>query len=396
MVFTPLLAEVAGNSVEPRHAVPPLRAFCHKARFQEAAVQRIDLQARQVAVVRSDGERATIDYDYLVIALGSTTNYHHAHGAEQHSFDLKTLTDAIRLRNHALAMLEQADATDDPAERRELLTFVAAGGGYAGVEGLGQLVDFLHHALRFYPSIKPGDLRFILASHSKELLKNVAPQLGEYVVHALVNRGVDVRTGVSVKAVTERSAELDPGGSVPTRTVIWAAGIAVNPLVARLGLPTDAHGAVEVEPTLQVKGHSAIFALGDCASVPKGAGDTYAPTAQNATREGKLVAANLAARIRGAQLRRFGYRPVGSLASLGHHQADAQVWGLPFVGWPAWLAWRTVYLAKLPVLNRKVRVALDWLLELVMPPDVVQLPVLSGAGTASESVERAGQPGRGT
>lgn len=392
MVFTPLLAEVAGNSVEPRHAVPPLRAFCHKARFQEATVRGVDLGARQVSVMFSRGEQASIDYDYLVIALGSVTNYHHTPGAEEYSFDLKTLTDAIRLRNHALAMLEQADAIDDPAERRELLTFVAAGGGYAGVEGLGQLVDFLHNALQYYPSIKREELQFILASRSQELLKNVAPQLGEYVVHALVNRGVDVRTGVTVKAVTERSAELEPGGSVPTRTVVWAAGIAINPLVKQLGLPTDEHGAIQVEPTLQVRGHPQIFALGDCAAVPRGSRGTYAPTAQNATREGKLVAANLAAHIRGSRMKPFRYRPVGSLASLGHHQAVAQLWKLPFVGWPAWLAWRTVYLMKLPVLNRKVRVALDWLLELVMPPDVVQLPILPSQDKVSERNQAAERP----
>jgi NADH dehydrogenase len=384
MVFTPLLAEVAGNSVEPRHAVPPLRAFCHKARFQEGTVKGLDLHARLVAVEHPDGEQVQIAYDALVIALGSVTNYHDTPGADQHSFDLKTLTDAIRLRNHALAMLEQADASHDPDERGELLTFVAAGGGYAGVEGLGQLVDFLHHALPYYPSIRRADLRFILASHGKQLLENVAPELGEYVVHTLVNRGVDVRTGVAVRAVAERSAELEPGGRVPTRTVLWAAGIAVNPLIKTLGLPTDKHGAIQVEPTLQVKGHPELFALGDCAAVPKRDGSTYAPTAQNATRQGKLAAANLAAHIRGEKPKPFCYRPIGSLASLGHHQAVAQVWGLPLVGWPAWLAWRTVYLAKLPIFSRRARVALDWLLELALPPDVVQLPVLPDTGTTSE------------
>ncbi|MEP7188304.1 MAG: NAD(P)/FAD-dependent oxidoreductase, partial [Roseiflexaceae bacterium] len=376
MVFTPLLAEVAGNSVEPRHAVPPLRAFCRKARFQEGTVRGVDLQSRHVLVHQPDSEHSHLAYDYLVIALGSVTNYHHVPGARKHSFDLKTLSDAIRLRNHALSVLEQADAIDDPDERRELLTFVAAGGGYAGVEGLGQLVDFLQHALPYYPTLKRESLRFVLASHSKALLSNVAPQLGEYVVHTLVNRGADVRTGVTVRAVTECSAELEPGGSVPTRTVLWAAGITANPLLKQLGLPLDEHGAIQAEPTLQVKGRPEIFALGDCAAVPKGDGNTYAPTAQNATRQGKLVASNIRARIHGGVLKPFRYRPLGSLASLGHHQAVAQIWGLPFVGWPAWLAWRAVYLAKLPVVGRRVRVALDWVLELILPPDIVQLPIL--------------------
>ncbi|MEP7187564.1 MAG: NAD(P)/FAD-dependent oxidoreductase [Roseiflexaceae bacterium] len=388
MVFTPLLAEVAGNSVEPRHAVPPLRAFCHKARFQESTVRGVELQARRVRIEQSDGKQGHLAYDYLVIALGSVTNYHHAPGAQAHSFDLKTLTDAIRLRNHALAMLEQADTCDDADERRELLTFVAAGGGYAGVEGLGQLVDFVQHALPYYPSLKRRDLRFILATHSKELLKNVAPRLGQYVIHALVNRGVDVRTGVSVTAVTEHSADLEPGGTVPTRTVLWAAGIAVNPLAAQLGLPTDQHGAIVVEPTLQVKGHPQIFALGDCAAVPKRTHGTYAPTAQNATRAGTLVAANLTASIHGAVLKPFRYRPIGSLASLGRHQAVAQIAGLTLVGWPAWLAWRAVYLAKLPMFSRRVRVAMDWMLELVLPPDIVQLPLISSVQTVEVTTKQ--------
>jgi NADH dehydrogenase len=365
-----------------------LRAFCRKARFREGTVRGVDLQARRVLVEHLDGEQAHLPYDYLVIALGSVTNYHHVPGAREHSFDLKTLSDAIRLRNHTLAMLEQADASDDAEERRELLTFVAAGGGYAGVEGLGQLVDFLQHALPYYPTLKREDLRFILASHSKALLENVAPQLGEYVVHALVNRGVDVRTGVSVKHVTERCAELEPGGTLPTRTVIWAAGTAVNPIVQQLGLPINAHRAIVVEPTLQVQGHPHIFALGDCAAVPQGDGGTYAPTAQNATREGTLVASNIAARIRGSALKSFRYRPLGSLASLGHHQAVAQVWGLPFVGWPAWLAWRAIYLAKLPAMGRRVRVALDWVLELGLPPDIVQLPILMESGGSSASADK--------
>lgn len=375
MVFTPLLAEVAGNSIEPRHAVPPLRAFLGRARFHQGEIRGADLRARTVEVEHADGRRVQVPYDYLVVALGGVTNYHHAPGAADYSYDLKSLDDAIRLRNHVLATLELADVTADQAERRALLTFLAVGGGYAGIEGLGQLVDFVRKALRFYPSIQPHELRFVLATRGERLLEGIDDRLGAYVVSKLEERGVEVRLGVKATEVTTASATLDPGGVLPTATVLWAAGITVNPLLARLGLPLDRRGALIVGPTLQVAGHRTIFALGDCAAVPKGDGDTYAPTAQNATREAAMAARNIAALVRGRPLSRFRFTSLGSLATIGNYQAVAQLGRLSFSGMPAWLAWRSVYLVKLPSLSRRLRVALDWALEALLPTDIVQLPV---------------------
>lgn len=376
MVFTPLLAEVAGNVVEPRHAVPPLRSFLRKAQFCQAEISGVDVQAREVQITYADQRTDRVRYDYLVVGLGSVTNYRRTPGAIDHSFDLKSLTDAIRFRNHVLLMLEQADSSDDPELRRELLTFVAAGGGYAGLEGLGLLVDFVTKALPFYPRVRREELRFILASRGKQLLEGIDERLGRYVVGRLKARGVEVRLGVTVSNVDERSAQLSPGERLPTRTVLWAAGVEVNPLVRGIGLPSSEHGALRTTPTLQVEGHPEIFALGDCAAVPSPQGGTYAPTAQNATRQAAHAAANLAALIRGRPLRPFRFRSLGSLASIGHYQAVAQIGGLPLSGLPAWLAWRAVYLAKLPSFNRKLRVSLDWLLEWLLPTDIVQLPVL--------------------
>lgn len=375
MVFTPMLAEVAGNSVEPRHATPPLRVFLKKTRFHQGEVRSIDLQGQHVTVEHADSGEAAISYDYLVLGLGGVTNYHHAPGAADFSYDLKSLNDAIRLRNHVLATLELADITPDQADRRALLTFLAAGGGYAGVEGLGQLTDFIHKALRFYPNIDRSELRFILASHGKKLLEQVDDKLGRYVVTKLGERGVDVRLGVSVTEVTTASATLEPGGVLPTCTVLWAAGIAINPLLSQVPLPKDKRGAIQVEPTLRVVGHARVFALGDCAAVPRGDGTFYAPTAQNALREGSTVAQNIAASIANMPLRRFRFNPIGSLASIGNYEAVAQVWNIPFSGLLAWFAWRAIYLFKLPDVGRKVRVLLDWILEFVLPTDIVQLPV---------------------
>lgn len=392
MVFTPLLPEVSGNIVEPRHAVPPLRGFLRKATFQQAEVRGVELRGQRVMLEYPDGREGQVPYDYLVIALGGVTNYHHAPGANAQSFDLKSLDDAIRLRNHVLLMLEQADVTTDPAVRQEMLTFIGAGGGYAGIEGLGMLIDFVKKALRFYPSISQKDVRFMLASRGNRLLDEIDERLSRYVVHKLSERGVDIRLGVTVRAVTDRTAVLDPGGSVPTRTVLWAAGTAVSPLVKSLDLPHERNGALKVTPSLQVAGHPNIFALGDCAAVPSKTG-TYAPTAQNATREGKFAAQNIAALIRGDRLKAFHFRPIGSLASIGHYQAVAQIAGIPFSGFPAWLAWRAVYLAKLPDFTRQVRIALDWLLEMLLPADTVQLPVLpSDDIQAQEATNESGKP----
>lgn len=375
MVFTPLLPEVAGNSIGERHAVTPLRAFFCKTQVHVAEITRIDLVDQQVHVTYADGQTATIGYDYLVIGLGAVTNYHHIDGAVAMSYDLKSLDDAVRLRNHVLSMLELADVTQDPNLRREMLTFVGAGGGYAGIEGLGQLVDFIEKALRYYPNLRRADLRFVLATRSKHMLEQIDEKLGKYAVQVLEKRGVEVQTGVSVIDVTERYAVLSPGGEIPTRTVLWAAGVSVNPLVVALDLPKSKHGALLVEPTLQVVGYPNIFALGDCAAVPKGNGKTYAPTAQNAMREAVVAADNLVAAIRGGKQRIFSYTSIGSLASLGHFQAVAQIAGIPFKGFLAWFAWRTVYLFKLPEFSRKVRVAVDWALDIMLPTNIVQMPV---------------------
>lgn len=375
MVFTPLLPEVAGNSIGERHAVTPLRAFFCKTRVHVAEIKRIDPAGQRVALCYADGRENELPYDYLVVALGAITNYHHVEDAVALSYDLKSLEDAVRLRNHVLSMLELADVSTDPEERREMLTFVAAGGGYAGVEGLGQLIDFVEKALRYYPTLRREELSFMLASHGDRLLEQIDERLGTYVVDVLKERGVDVRLGVSVTRVTERSAELKPGGVIPTRTVLWAAGILVNPLVAGLDLPKTKYGALQVDPTLQVLGHPNIFALGDCAAVPKPDGSTYAPTAQNAIRQAYFAAHNLVATIRGGRKRSFVYTPIGSLASLGHFQAVAQIAGVPLKGFLAWFAWRTVYLFKLPELSRKIRVAVDWALDIMLPTNIVQMPV---------------------
>lgn len=378
VVYTPMLADVAGGTIEPRHAVPPVRAFLKKAHFREATVQGIDVANQIVHGALIDGTSAELHYDYLLIALGAVTNYAHATGAAEHTVGLKDLFDAIRVRNRALTLLEWANTTPDPALRRELLTFVMAGGGFSGVEGIAALEDLLHGALRYFPDISPDELRFILAPHGDRLLQEVDPRLGEYVVEKFSQRTIDVRLGVGVTDVTARSATLTTGEVIPTRMVIWTGGIKVNPVLHDVDLPKDKHGALLVNDYLQVLDHPTIYALGDCAAVPTPDGQGfYAPTAQNAIREGPVAATNIIAAIRNTGLTKtFAYKPMGSLASLGKRQAVAQIGDLRLSGLPAWFAWRGIYLAKLPTLADKVRVGLDWITDLFAPVDTVQLPII--------------------
>jgi NADH:ubiquinone reductase (H+-translocating) len=381
LVYTPMLADVAGGTIEPRYAVPPLRKFLrHRARFREATIKSIDVASQTVAVTYASGDwdewQGKIGYDYLVVALGAITSFKHGVGAKTYALGLKDLVDAGFLRNRVLTMLEWAVTTSDPQTRRELLTFVVAGGGFSGVEGVAALEDLAHGALRYYPSIQPSELRFILAPHGHRLLPEVDQRLGEYVVKKFQGRTIDVRLGVGVTEVTARSATLTTGEVIPSRTVVWTAGIEVNPVMQSVELPKDRHGALQVNNRLQVEGHPNVFALGDCAAVPISNGDgTYAPTAQNAIREGPVAAYNIACLIHKlGSLKDFDYQPIGSLASLGHRQAVAQIGRFQLSGLPAWFAWRGIYLFKLPTIADRVLVLLDWITDLVAPVDIVQIP----------------------
>ncbi|HUK77118.1 MAG TPA: FAD-dependent oxidoreductase [Thermoleophilia bacterium] len=397
LTYTPFLADVAGGTIAVVHAVPPLRAMAPQAQIEVADIETIDIAAQQVTVRLPDGRAETRGYDYLVIALGATTSFRHGAGASEFGLSLATVADAYLLRNRVLEMLELASVSRDPALRRELLTFVFCGGGFSGIEGAAAIEDLVHEALSYYPSIAPGEPRFILAPHGDRLLEQIDERLGVYVLERLRRRSVDVRLGVGVTALTARSATLSTGEVVPTRTVLWAAGIEVNPLLRDVDLPKDAHGALRVSRTLQVEGHDNVFALGDCAAVPTATpGAFYGPTAQNAEREGPVAAANIAALLRHEPAaRRFDYAPIGSLASLGHREAVAQIRGLKVTGIPAWFLWRGVYLGKLPRFSRKLQVMLDWGADLVSPAEIAYLPLGPHApvrATSDEGVAAAGEP----
>jgi NADH:ubiquinone reductase (H+-translocating) len=395
LLFTPMLAEVAAGELAPDHIAAPLRRFLHRVRVWQGEAVEADLQRKVVTMRHSaTGEPLEVAFDHLVLALGSVTSYGRAAGAEQHSLPFKSLEDAARARARVIDCFEQATIERDPARRRVLLTVVVTGGGNTGVELAASLNDLMQSLKGRYPRLAGERPRTVLVHHGARLLEELPASLGAYALRLLRARGIDVRVGTGVTAVSAGSVTLDPGGGVPAGTVFWAAGIAPSPFVEALPVAKDRHGAVIVDRHLAVTGHPGLWALGDCAGILDGRGGTYAPTAQNAEREGETVAENVLAAIRGAPLRTFSHRPAGMLTPLGRRRAVARLFGRNLAGLPAWLVWRGVYLAKLPGWDRKARVGLDWLLDTVLPPDIVDTlgepPARAGGSTPSAPASTPG------
>jgi NADH:ubiquinone reductase (H+-translocating) len=374
-LFTPMLSEVAGGGIEPSHIVNPVRGILKRTAFREGIVRRIDLERREVETEHPQSHApAVLGYDRLVIALGSVTNYRNLPGVAEHAFALKTMADAQAVRDHVLDVLEQASLVEDPAGRACMLTFVIAGGGFSGAELCGALEAYLRRALRFYPMIGRDEIRLILVHPGPRLLPEVSPELAEYAREDLVSRGVDVRLSTKVRAATKHSVTLDGDEELVTHTLVWTAGTSPCPALRGIACGLDMRGALAVDSTLEVPGWPGVFALGDCATIPDPrTGQPYPPTAQHAIREAKVAAANVAASLGVGEKKPFEFDAIGALAVLGHRTAVAEIKGKRFSGFPAWWMWRTVYWAKLPSMERRIRVGVDWTLDLLFPPDTVQL-----------------------
>ena len=373
LLFTPMLHEVAASDLDFSHIVSPLRKLLPGVRLFHGEIRDIDLGARTVIVSHGrQGHRHGIPYDQLVLALGSETNYFDLPGVERHALTMKSLQDAFGLRNRVLANLEEADFECCAAARESLLRIVVAGGGFAGVETVGALHDFVREAVRFYPNLCEADVRLVLVEAGERLLPELGPELGDYAASKLRSRGIEVRTGVLVRGATANLVELSDGTRLAARTLVWTAGVSPHPLLASLPVAKD-RGRVRVTPELSVAEWPGIWALGDCASVPNDKTEAPSPpTAQHAIRQAQVVATNIVAALRGGKRRRFSYRSVGQLAAIGQRTGVARVFGLQFSGFFAWWLWRTVYLTKLPRAEKKIRVLLDWTLDLLFSKDLVQ------------------------
>lgn len=371
LLFTPMLAEAASGSLESAHISAPIRAAAGRTRFRQGVIEEVDTDARVVRLA-AGSDVAEIGYDQLVLAVGSIPRFLDLPGVEDNAFTLKSLGDADRLRNHVLAALERCDRLEPGAERARMLTFVVAGGGFAGAEIVAELFDLVHGVSHFYPGIGPEEPRFVLVHSRDRILPELSAELGAYALERLTARGIEFRLGERVAEASAREVELTGGDSIPTATFVWTAGNRPSPLVGRLGGEHARNGALVTDPMLRVAGLDGVWAVGDCAQIPDADGAPYPPTAQHAIRQGKAVADNISAVLRGRHPSAFRFSTIGVLVALGHHTAAAEVRGLRFSGLVAWILWRGIYLAKLPGVEKRVRVLLDWLLDIVFPRDIVR------------------------
>ncbi|HJZ71585.1 MAG TPA: NAD(P)/FAD-dependent oxidoreductase [Vicinamibacterales bacterium] len=371
-LFTPMLHEVAASDLDITHIVSPLRTLLKRTTIFIGDVAAIDLDGRRVRIAHGfEPHEHEIEYDHLVIALGSITNFYGLPGLEERALTMKTLGDAIHLRNRVIATLEEAD-TECAAGRDALLTFVVAGGGFAGVETIASLNDFVREALKFYPAIGPDRVRMVLVHAGPVILPELGDGLGSYAQRKLFTRGIDIVTDARVSAVTDQGVLLADNRCIPSRLVVWTAGTSPHPLLHALPCASD-RGRIVVDETLAVAGYDGVWALGDCASIPdRRTGRTHPPTAQHALREARTVADNILATLDGKPPRAFSFRAIGQLAAIGRRAGVARIFGVNFSGFVAWWLWRTIYLSKLPRFEKKCRVAIDWTLDLLFAKDFVQ------------------------
>jgi NADH dehydrogenase len=375
LLFTPMLAEVAGGSLEANHISTPLRNILRRTSFIRGRVQSIDLDRRMVQV---DGRDLT--YDHVILALGSVSNYFGIENAEKLAFNFKSLLDAIRIRNHVIEMFERADREPDPVVRKPLLTFVVVGGGFAGVELAGAINDFAHGILADYPKLNAAELQTILVHSRDRILPELSESLASYAQSKMEERGIQFRLDTRLTDLEPGLVVLDKDARIPAETVVWTAGTAPNPLLRSLPVERDKRGAVIVDGTMAVPGHEGVWALGDCAALADSrSGKPCPPTAQFALREAEVLSANIRAAIERRPGKPFHFDSLGALCVVGYHTACAEL-TLPFrrsrsvrfSGMLAWLLWRAIYLSKLPGLERKTRVLIDWAIELFCPRDIVQ------------------------
>ena len=371
MLYTPLLPGAAGATLDPRHVVVPLRSQLRRTDLTIGRVTGADPARRTLGVERVDGEQLELAYDQLVVALGSVSRTLPIPGLAEHATGLKSLSDATALRNQVLTCLDIAESLEDPAMRAEYLGFVFVGAGYAGVEGLAELQDFAAQAIELYPRCRAQGMRWVLVEARERIMQEVPDSLSEFAERELRGRGIEVRTDTTLREVTARGATLSDGEAIPARTVVWTAGVKPSPVVARLGFPLDGGGRVVVDRTMRVAGHPEAWAIGDCAAVPDAArpGQPCPPTAQHAIRQGRVVARNVAATLRGGSVRPFRYRTKGVVAELGHNKAVAITLGVRWHGFPAWFIARTYHLLLMPGLGRRLRLLVDWNVALVFGRD---------------------------
>ncbi len=388
ILFTPMLHEVAAGDLAPGDIVNPLRRILRHVNVIQADVQSIDPGARRVRCVHGlDGDELELGFDHLLLALGSETNFFENAGIRDWATTMKNLNDATLLRNRMVAFLEEATLESDAATRRQSLTFVIAGGGFAGAETAGAVNDFLRETAKFYPRVGDEEIRVVVIHPGDYLLPELGEELGRYAERKMRERKVEVIRGARVASYDGWFVTLDNGISLPAATLVWTAGVKPSPAVAALPCPKE-RGRIIANEYLQVPGFTGLWAAGDCAAVPdltaSPARTFYPPTAQHGMREAVTAAKNIERTILNQPLKPFRYRTMGMLASIGHHTGVASMFGFKFSGFIAWAMWRSVYLLKLPRLVKKLRVMTGWTLDLLFGRDIEQMITLRDLEDVSE------------
>jgi NADH dehydrogenase len=381
MTYQPFLPEAAAGNISPRHSVVPLRRELKRCRIVSGEVVRIE-HARRIATVQPIiGPSREVGYDHVVAAPGSVSRTLPIPGLREQAIGFKTIGEAIYLRNRVLERLDVAATTTDPATRVAALTFVFIGGGYAGIEALAELEDMARDALRYYPELTAEEMHWVLVEATMRILPEVDPDMGAYTVKELLRRRLDIRLGTRLESCVDGVVKLSDGDSFTADTIVWTAGVKAHPMLRATDLPVDGKGRVTCLPTLQVVDAAGTvvegaWAAGDSAAVPdltKGPGELTGPSAQHAVRQAVRLADNIVAVLRGRAPIEYRHKYVGSVASLGLHKGVAQVYGIKVKGFPAWFMHRTYHLMRIPSINRKVRVTIDWTLALFLRREVVAL-----------------------
>jgi NADH dehydrogenase len=376
--YQPFLPEVASGTIDPRAAVVPLRRVLKHCRFAIGEVTRVDHDARAAHVRAPAGDERTIGYDIVVLAPGSRSRVLPIPGLAEHGIGFKTVQEAIYLRNHVLAQLDVAASREDAARRRAALTFLFVGGGYAGVEALGELEDLARDAIEQYPDLDPAEMRWVLVDAAERILPELPEGLASYARAELQRRRIEIRLETRLDSAERQTIRLSDGETFAAETLVWTAGVKPSPLARDSGLPVDGDGRLVVDGFLRVEGIEGAWAAGDAAAVPdETTGRLSPPTAQHGLRQGKRIAANIEATLGGRALQPFVYANIGGVCSLGRYKGVANVKGWRFKGFLGWFLHRSYHLLAMPTWTRRVKIAMDWTVALLFPRDLAQLGSLA-------------------
>lgn len=389
-LFTPMLPQVASGTIETRHIIIPIRTLFAKTIFYESKIKNIDPYGKIVTLEGTNEKRGiSLEYDFLVLALGSQTNYFGIEKMEEKAYSMKTLNDAVVLRNRVIDMLEQAENENNPILKKSLLTFVIVGAGFAGIETAGELIDLVLDARKHYPHVDKKDIRVVVLEAVSFILPGFNEKLAKFALKKLNHRGVEVKLNTKLasfsgtEVIIEDMAESiknpvsQPNiGSIQTRTLIWTAGVTPVDIIKSSVFKTN-KGGIVVNEFLEISEFPEIFAIGDCCYlINPQTKRPYPPTAQNAQAEAMIVAHNLRAIIKKGQKKKFEYSSKGQMALIGKRTGIATIFGMNLYGFLAWWVWRTIYLSKIPRFDKRVRILLDWTIDLFFDRDIARLKVL--------------------